>query len=341
MRFIFFVITFASIHERVLPLIEEKKDKGEIIIVATTEPLELFFKSVTNFKVIRTKVHPDLISKKTTHKIIFNILRSKLEFKELFDGIENSEIYFTNKSAAIVIYSYIKKLSKKNKVIFFESESTKIPMTFPKEEGIKGFIMKWIAKWFLGVETVVYSRMGVPFWSLDEKFFENVSIVKVPPPSKEVTSKYLSNLNMLNGKEILIVINDSISCGFVEKTEFINKVNMLVDILNETKHGAYVVKPHPRLNKLYGKMAECKDVIPPYIPVQFILNHDWRYVIGFDSGSLISAVENTKARVISLMDAVEYTDANLKKTFRDNLVNNSQNKIQFLKDINELRNILK
>ena len=77
MKYIFFVTTFASIYDRVLPLIEEKKEKGEVIIVASTEQIELFFKEYTDFKVIRTKVHPDLITMKTKYRILFNIIKSK------------------------------------------------------------------------------------------------------------------------------------------------------------------------------------------------------------------------------------------------------------------------
>ena len=110
MKLIFFVLTSASIYDRVLPLIEEKRGNGEIIIVATTDHIEKFFKDYTNFKVIRTKVHPDLITTKTKSKIFTNIIRSKIEYNKLFRNIKDAEIYFCNRSWALVIFSYIKRI---------------------------------------------------------------------------------------------------------------------------------------------------------------------------------------------------------------------------------------
>ena len=47
---------------------KEKKENGKVIVVAATEQIERFFKEYTDFKVIRIKVHPDLITTKTKHK---------------------------------------------------------------------------------------------------------------------------------------------------------------------------------------------------------------------------------------------------------------------------------
>jgi len=323
---------------------EEKKDKGEILVVVTTDQIEMFFRNYTDFKVIRTKVHPNLITRKTKHKILSNIIRSKLEFRELFKDIENSEIYFSNKGCAVVIYSYIKKLSKRNKVIFYGrwgKMSKKAIIRYPVEHNIRAFAMRWIAKWLMGVETAVYNKMGVPFWRLDKKFFENIEILENYVGDKKLLDKYMAKLDVLKGKKVLIAITDSITCGFIEETEFIDKINNLMDILDDVVPGEYIIKPHPRLNKLYGKMSETNEVIPSYIPLQLILGHVWKNVIGFDSGSLISASKNTDAKVISFMDAVKYTDEELRKMMRVHLVNESQNKIKFVGEIEELRQLLK
>lgn len=341
MKYVFFVVTSGSICDRVLSLIEEKKDKGKITIVATTEQLEMFFNKYTDFEVIRTNVHPDLITRKTKHKILINIISSKLEFRKLFKDIEKSEIYFCNKGCAVVTYSYIKKLSKRNKVFFFGDKIKTTTSAYPIEKGFRAFAMRWITKWLMGIETVVYNRVGVPFWELDEKFFENIKLIKPPLKDKRIIDKYAKKLDILKGKKILLAINDVVTVGFVEKTEFINKINNMMGILDDLAPGEYIIKPHHRLNKLYGKMSKCKEIIPPYIPLEFILNHNWKNVIGLGSGSLSSSAIYTDAEVISLIDAFEYQDENVKKELRDRLKKNSQNKIKFLSKIEDLRKILK
>lgn len=340
MKQIIFVLTFASITQRVLPLVEKIKDKGDIIIVTPTDQLEAFFKRNTDFEIIRTKVNPDLISSSEKHKILSNVIKSKIEYNRLFKDVKNSKIYFSNKACSIVIYSYIKKLSEKNKVIYFGKGSTEMDMDFPIKKGFESYVMRWFAKYMLGIETVIHTRAGVPFFNLDEKFFEKIEKIKAPAESKKIIAKYANKLDVLKGKEILIAVTDSITCGFIEREEFINKINNLMEILNDIAPGKYVIKPHPRLDTLYGKMSETDEVIPSYVPLQFILVKNWEYIIGFDSGSLIPAANDTNAEVISLMDAVKYNDKNLENKMRDHLVKKSKNKIKFVKEIKDLRKIL-
>lgn len=336
-----FVLTFASITDRVLPLIEKIKDNGEIIVVVGTNQLEKFFRRNTDHKVIRTHVHPDLIDRKTKHKILTNIIKSKFEYRKLFKNIKNSNIYFTNKGCAVVIFSYIKKLSKQNKVFFFKVQSKRLGLDLPVEKSFRSYIMNWITKYLLGVETIVNNRSGVPLWSLDQKFFKNIETVEIPEGDKNIIKRYASKIDILKGKKILIAYNDSISCDFVDSVEFEKKLDTLWEVLEEKASGKYVIKPHPRLNKLYGKMEKCKDIVPAYIPLQLILGHNWEYTIGFDSESLISASKLTDSKVISLIDAVKYKDEKLKKMFRKNLLVKSDNKIKILSKIDDLKNILK
>ncbi len=339
MKYLFFVVTFASIYDRVLPLMEEKSESGEVIVVASTKQIELFFKEYTNFKVIRTKVHPDLITNKTKSRILLNILKSKLEYNRLFRDIRETEIYFCNKSWAIVIFSYIKKLSKRNKVFFFPKE--KSPFEYPIDKSIKAYIMRWVAKWTLGIETIVCDNMGIPFWHLDERFFENMNYFEYDGGDKKILDIYAKKFDFLKDKQILIPIEDSIAAGMIEKSEFIDKMDHTIEILDSIYPGAYAIKPHPRLDRLFGKMSQCKDIIPPYIPAEFVLNHRWRVVIGINSGSLIQASKITNANVISLIDSIEFKDKNIKKMFRDWLEKESEKRIKFLGQVDELEELLR
>jgi len=60
-KYIFFVTTVGSIYDAVLPLIEEKKDKGEILVIAATDEAELFFSEFTDYKIIHQNLNPNLI----------------------------------------------------------------------------------------------------------------------------------------------------------------------------------------------------------------------------------------------------------------------------------------
>ena len=341
MKYIFFVTTFGSIYDRALSLMEEKKDKGEVIVVASTEQIKLFFQHYTDFKVIRTRVHPDLVTRKTKYFLFVNILRSKLEFQELFRDIENSEIYFCNKSYALVIYSYIKKLSKRNKIFFYGHEQDEMILVYPAEHSLRAFILRGVAKWFMGVEVNIFNNGGYPFWEVTKKYFENITIIKeYTRDKKQILDKYSIKLDILKGKKVLIAIEDSVASGLITKSEFVTKMDQMMDLLNTIIPGAFTIKPHPRLDTLYGKMSACTDVVPSYIPIEFILHHDWQLVIGINSWSVVQATRLTNAKAISLIDAVTFIDENMRIKFRNWIEKESGKKVEFFGNIDDLKKVL-
>lgn len=329
----FFITTFASIYDRALPLMEEKKGNGEIIVVASTGQIERFFREYTDFRVIRIRVHPDLITLKTKHKILFNIIRSKMEFRKLFKDVKGVEVYFCNEAYALVIYSYIKKLSKKNKVIFYGERT----MRSADKHGLRDFMMRWVARWLMGVDTTICNISGTPFWQLDEKFFDGIEYLEYMGRDRGLLDKYAKRLDFLQGKRILVAIEDSVAAGSIEKSEFVDKMDQVVDILDKVAPGEYIIKPHPRLDRLYGKMSKGVETVPSHIPIEFIMNHDWKAVIGINSFSLISATDITNAKVISLIEAVDFIDDNSKKMFYEWMVGK---KIEILDDVKDLENRL-
>ena len=343
MKYIFFVTTVGSITKAVLPLIEERKNKGEILIIAANDESELFFRNYTDFKVIRMKVHPNLITRKTKHKLFSNIIKSKSEYKKVFSNFKNCEIYFFGHSFSLVIYSYVRKLSKNNRIFHWGGpQSEEKIVKYPVEKSFRAFIMRCIAKYFMGVEIVVRNKMGVPFWSISDKFYKNRDIQIIDDDFIQDTSvkEYMIKMDILKGKKILLAVEDSVLAGTINEAEFVKKMDRLMDVLDDSAFGDYVIKPHPRLNKLYGKMSHCEDIIPPYVPFELVLNHSWKYIIGLDSTSLLSATRDTNAKVISLMDLIEYRNEKDKKMFRNWLTKEPGRKILFPSDMAELKKLL-
>jgi hypothetical protein len=87
-------------------------------------------------------------------------------------------------------------------------------------------------------------------------------------------------------------------------------------------------------------MEKTKNIIPSYIPAEFLLHHPWKYVIGIVSTSLINASKLTNAKVISIIDLFKWTDdaTHEKEILRDEIKNHD---ISIPKDINELKSLLK
>lgn len=339
-KHIFFVTTVGSIYEQALPLIEEKKDSGDIIVVATTEQIELFFKHYTDFKVIRIQVHPDLINKKIWYKLFSNIIRSKLEYRKLFKEFKGEEVYFFGSAWAIVAYSYIQKLAKNNEIYQYLCRVSGLQHAV--ESNLKAILMKLFAKIFFNLDTIIVNDSVISSYVLDKQFYHknNVHIISDFRADYTTLDKYMVKLDMIKNKKIFLPIGDLVTCEHINEAEFTAKMDDVVNILNESCPDSYAVKPHPRMNKLYGKIAE-STVIPSYIPAEFVMKHPWELAVGIESNSLISLSKHTNAKVISLIDLFTYRNSETQKKFKTWLQTETQNEIFFPKDLHEFKQMIK
>ena len=337
MKSIFFVTKTGPLYDIVLPLIEEQKDKKNIVIISTSPEVDLFFKNHTDLKVINLKVNPNLITRKTKYKIVSNIVRSIIEYNKLFKNTTKSNVYFFGNSFSIVVFSYLKKLSKKNNVYhYFGAEYTKKSVEYPIEKGLRAYSMKWIAKWLLGVETTVRNNQGVPFWKLDEKFYKK-NHIEVRSIKKKVDKKYKPKIDVIEGKEILITTQDLMVYNYVDDVNFVQVLDSLMDLLDESFPDSFVIKPHPREKTLYGKMKDCKNIVPAYIPSEFLMDHKWKIIIGMFSTSLLSASNLTNSMVISLVDLFKWNDEKHHQKWRAVM---EKGNVIIPKDFNELKHLL-
>jgi len=322
-----------------LPLIEEKKFRKVKII--TTDELAPFFKEHTKSEVIVPKVHPNLITSKNKHKIFFNIIRAKLEYKRIFKEIINDEIYVFFTSWSVVFFSFIKKLSKRNKIYFYLREGNYSPnfddgsWTFKKERSIRAYIMTFFAKLFLDVDVFILNKSGLPVWELKRNSFP-MQIIKYKPNLK-LNKKYSTDHQLLNNKKILFLGQD-LSFVVDDEKKIIDLTDNLFNVLESNFNDLFIIKSHPRDTKLYGKMSKSKAILPPQIMAETLMEHDWKYIIGYYSGSLISAKIKTNAIVISLMNLWDWNNPKLKQFWHNEFENNG---IVMPNNLNEVKLLLK
>lgn len=305
---IFFITKVAPIYYVVFPLLETIQNKEDILIVAGSKEVALFFKIHTDFRVINMQVHPNLITRKTKYKLLQNILLSKKEYNTFFKDIKDAKIYFFGSSFKIVVFSYIHKLARQNTIIEGYASHKKTSIEYPLDRSMRAWIMRWIAKWLLGVETTVHINQGIPFWKLSETFYEKHHIRRMFIDHEKTKKNYTIQLDVLEGKTVLITMQDLMVYNYVEKTSFVKILDDLMDILYQLYPDKFVIKPHPRERTLYGSMAKTTQIIPPYIPSEFLMDHPWDIVIGIFSTSLLSAARLTESKVISIIDLLTWND---------------------------------
>jgi len=328
---ILFVMAPVQIYYKVLPLIEEKKFNK--LMIVTTKELAPFFQEHIKGTVIVPKVHPNLITTKTKHKFLLNIIKAHLEYKRLFKDIKDEEIYLFFTSWSVVFLSYVAKLSKRNKVYLCTKQS--LTELYKEEKSLRASFMKIVAKYLLGVDVNIINKLGSPVWELKQNSI-SMEYLDYNPTIKSA-SNYVSDNKMLEKKDILFIADAILTEGADEKS-VIELNNNIMDLLEKNFENNYAIKPHPRVPDLYGRMQESNNILPPYVIVESIMGHKWKYIIGYYSEALVSAKVYTNAEVISLLNLWKWGNKKLKQHWHDKL---RKEGIIMPENFNELKNLLK
>ena len=327
---IFFVTSFGSIYDRVIPTIEQHKDELNIV-VPTTDDMYRFFSKYTDYTLLKTDIHPDLLKREDSiFTILKNIKRSKQEYEERFSTFKNFNVYFFGYSCAINIYSYLQKLSKKNKLICILSN--KEIKNWEIKNDIKSKSMNLFIKIFLGIDTEIMTVGKNYFFQLSPKFFDknNVEIIKVPSHTKPKLT-----IDIMKDKNIFVELSDSRNFGY-NPEKFVDTANTIIKVLN--KQFNYAIKAHPLMPWLPENIKKGSE-LPSFIPAEFVLSDKLQYVIGIESYTLIRAKNLTNAKVISLINLFEFDDKNRKQIIIDWLKKESDN-IIFPKTFEEFVSVI-
>ena len=344
MRHIFFVCSFGSVYHRVLPLIEEKKSEGDVLVVVSNDKLYKFFKSYTTFDTVCLKVNSNLITKKDWYKAILNAIKSKIEYGKVFKKVKNDNVYFFGTGDAIVMFSYIQKLSNENRIFFYpniENKWDSIVMPSIVENWKTKIICKAI-KMLLGINVKVRKDCGLYRLCVYKTFFEQNKIQEVYKAfDTSIYKKYMKNIPIIENSKILVLISDLVSEGRVDRKTFENQMDELINVLDLTYPNQYVIKAHPNMHKLYGKMVNAPSV-EPFIPSQFLMYHPWEFIIADCSAALVSpghqGLLNTK--LVEIIDILKFKDCKVQREMKEFLISWNPN-LLFPQSFGELIGLLK
>jgi len=255
--------------------------------------------------------------------------------KRIFGNCKKNYIHFFGSGYQIVIFHWIKKLSKYNIITQHPSAPSG---TYPKiDKTIKSKIRNLITKIFLQIDTEILIDSGRWAFELKPSFYEKNKIFIKPykepnraclrPIKEKILKEFKSN-------SYLLILEDLVPLDRTNSKHITKVTNQVI-----TKIGTIncIVKPHPRLKKLYGISRETKQ-IPNYIPSEFLTSDTWKAVIGVESQSLIEFSKYTTT--ISLLNLYTYKDRHVQENLISWLKTMSNNRIKFPKTINELEKLL-
>ena len=334
MKYLFFVTTFGSIYNRVLPLLEQID--ADITVVASTPNIYKFFTECTPYKTLLLPVRPEFFSHKFTENLhsFFGLRKFKRKLPK-----EDVRIYFFGDSWQLSVYTLIRKLARRNYVHQFISTDDSSPEK--KLEGFKYSCLTFLIKLLTGVDADICKENDVEYIRLSSKFYKKNQVFvhqdEVEPlPLKNKYTRYFS----FNGADVMLAIEDIPRYERISEVEYTSTMNKVCSILEKHIDASRLrVKQHPNQTKTYGRLKELPQ-IEQYIPSELCMSHSWKVVIGAESHTLLHATRlSHDAVVISLLNLLSYTDDSVRSYFIDWFKQHSD-KILFPKTFEEFEEIL-
>ena len=243
-----------------------------------------FFERFIGCKTIYLKT-PSSLYDGSKFSFLRNIISSKKEYNEYFKKIRGEEFYTFGGLTNIVYFSYLRKLSKHNKVTYVAKSRTH----GYKEYYNKHWVLMKIIGFLMGINVGITKLLGNPLWYMKQKTVDKYQYLKyeMVEPSIDFPKKYKK---LLEGKKTLILLNDFSTLANNADDIF----ESLVDIF-ESK--TTTVKNHTR-NPPIPKEFDF-DLFPSYIPAEILItSHYWENIVSIYITK--SLLKKTKSRKISL-----------------------------------------
>lgn len=239
-------------------------------VIGSNTNINKFFQEFTPFTTINLRCKPTLYEGSFL-SIIKNIFRVRKDYKEHFSHLRNEIIFADCVVATLSFFSFIKKLSKHNRV-FFCARKGVIDEKFNLKEyyGLHWLPMKLIGL-ILGVNINITKVLDKPLWyvkkgRLGEKGYMEYNLVE---PTITFPIKYQA---LLEGKDTLVLLNDLKTLAYSPR----NASDMVASLLDKE---TTIVKNHTRNPKIYGTFNDFMQ-FPEYMPAELLIaNHKWKNII--------------------------------------------------------------
>lgn len=315
-----------------------ERSAGDYLVVTSNKNIYNYFSFVFDQTRILLLNKEPLAFSRSPIKMINCIRRLNAEKRKtwkMFAKYEGCNVYFFCVAFCELEAWVVKRLTIKNKV-FYKPE---VDMTCHKVKYKFKSIGIMILIWFL------YGIKVNPIW-VDCRFFYSVAKYFV---KNEIISKYNSEINKdavnkvldieIGAREILLLAGNDVGDGFVEKEEYMTKMDELIDFLiDRFGKDRIAIKPHHSVDILYSQRERELYCIPKYLPG--ILVYPFvKYVIGYVSLGLSEAASEGKIS-ISLLRYMASRQEHEMGDWKRNMDNNALNPILYPESISMIASII-
>jgi hypothetical protein len=265
------------------------------------------------------------------------VLSVRLSAGKILSSYSGHRVHFFSVAFAPVEFWMVKKLSANNKVIYHQIVAK--PAGFKKTLSLKTLVYKAAYRILYGMDVEVGYGGGRYITYMPASFYASTvseeHLWDKPLVIKE-NAAFLDKLGLdLKGKEILLAPHDSPGNGITGEDEYLKRMDELIKALS--KNGLLAktaLKPHPVWRRLYGMEKDISVAAPDYVTSEIIMS-SFNCVISYASAALIWAAKSGK-HAISLLDYIDPIDPECREIYRRYLDGESNGKICYPKNIDEI-----
>lgn len=315
-----------------LALYERSKHVANISIFCVNTPsiYEYILSLNLNLKSLNLIPYDIDFSIKNPISIILARKKLKKKYKNLFIDYYNIDIYFFSIWFDWITFSLLNKLSKNNNIFYYEHYKNISEVNEVKYNLKEKYIL------------IIYRFItGVPLEYLKENkskrllfLYKKINIKKQVALEilPELFNSYLYKIENISIKSILLFETQVTTSKIF--SDYHNEMEIIIKALQKKGYELFI-KGHPRLGVTKGIESLCNFSIPKNIPSEFIDTTKFKKIIGIESFSLVYHA-NFSDLVFSIIELLSFHNLDDKIKFINYLNINSNNKINFPKNISEL-----
>jgi len=282
----------------------------------------------------------------TTFYQFFKLKKVLDETIKKIDFKKEDAFFLLGKTKGYDYFYLAKELSKIGKGYYKNPDREMEIYKAPKSKPIfiRGKILKFFYKIVLDLDLIYYTgNNGDPVLGIPNEFLKKYGIVEFKPDfSSEELLIDVVQKSKSDYKEFDNLIIDDRPLSMIKFESIKDLYTKLYDLPVD-----FAFKKHPYTSEngdktglLYYDIFKKFEEVPQHIPAELFYNNIRKNVIAVFSTALITASNLKHLKAISLLDLVEWYHEPTKKYFKDLFIKESNNRMLFPSNFEELKEIL-
>lgn len=266
--------------------------------------------------------------------------KTKKQVKDVCEQIKDGILHFSHTQFDVFCFLLVQEYSGKyGKVKFhnFEVEYTELKKPCLSINYARNFIIMTLINAYFKSRIILKTVSGLILLGINSKFIEKNNIELIDN-KRDYYIKTLEAFkgNQLKTKDIGQIANLLLGQNFAG--DGIVKSGSLKKLYDYLANQNITIKSHPYMPE--ERFVCNRNEVPSYLPAELFFSNIQNSVLAVHSAALITASKFKNLKSVSLVELVEWVDADFKKKVKLDLITRSENKILFPESLDELGALL-